>query len=45
MSEAELFASGFDAGPDWFVPAQRPYVCPVCEGRGHVPVNFYNGVL
>jgi hypothetical protein len=24
-------------------PQTRPYRCPVCEGRGHVPAGFYTG--
>jgi DnaJ-class molecular chaperone len=28
-----------------FIPEKKPYLCPVCGGRGFVSVGFYQSVM
>jgi DnaJ-class molecular chaperone len=40
--DCQALTSG-DCGKHIVSVAQQPYRCPVCEGRGTVPMNFYSG--
>lgn len=26
---------------DMLTPLRRPWMCPICQGHGHVPAGFY----